>query len=348
MPFTLLLCGYLMLHVSIPALEENYAVEVGRALKPSKTPKYVALDIYAGAGGLSLGLEAAGFNVIGIERNANCCDTYNSNLNGECINDTITPAYNFPSADIVVGGPPCQPFSVHGKQMGKEDCRNGIPSFMAAVKKIKPKMCIFENVKGILYRNKEYFDSFKEKIQGEGYETDVATVNCAGYGVPQSRERVILVGYHGRYNKPERLDGQVTAGDALKGIPACEREKPLYLTPSMDKYIAVYEKASKCRPRDLDMKRPARTLTCRNLAGYSSDMHRIKTRNGKRRMLYVREAARLQGFPDWFVFKGNRSSALTQIGNAVPPLLALAIGSQAMECLEMGQAIVLSQRLPVR
>ena len=193
-----------MLHVSIPALKRNYAVEVGRALKPSKTPKYVALDIYAGAGGLSLGLEAAGFNVIGIERNANCCDTYNSNLNGKCKNDTITPAYNFPSADIVVGGPPCQPFSVHGKQMGREDCRNGIPSFVAAVKKIKPKMCIFENVKGILYRNKEYFESFEKKLQEEGYETDTTTANCADYGVPQSRERVILVGYRGRYNKPER------------------------------------------------------------------------------------------------------------------------------------------------
>lgn len=337
-----------MLPASISALKENYAVEVGRALKPSKASKYMVLDIYAGAGGLSLGLEAAGFNVIGIERNTDCCNTYNSNLNGKCKNDTITPAYNFPNADIVVGGPPCQPFSVHGKQMGMEDCRNGIPSFMAAVKNVKPKMCIFENVRGILYRNKEYFDSFEEKIRGEGYETDVTIVNCADYGVPQSRERVILVGHHSRYNKPERLDGQVTAGDALKNIPASEREKPLYLTPSMDKYIAVYEKASKCRPRDLNIKRPARTLTCRNLAGHSSDMHRIKTRNGKRRMLYVREAARLQGFPDWFVFKGSRSSMLTQIGNAVPPLLALAIGNQAMKCLEMRQAIVLNQRLSLR
>ena len=330
------------------ALKENYAVEVGRVLKPSKTSKYVALDIYAGAGGLSLGLEAAGFNVIGIERNMDCCNTYNSNLDGKCKNDTITPAYNFPHADIVVGGPPCQPFSVHGKQMGQEDCRNGIPSFMAAVKKIEPRMCIFENVKGIMYRNKEYFDSFKKKLQEEGYETDVIIVNCTDYGVPQRRERVILVGHRGKYNPPERFDGQVTVGDALKGIPTCEREKPLYLTSSMDKYIAVYEKASKCRPRDLDMKRPARTLTCRNLAGHSSDMHRIKTRNGKRRMLYVREAARLQGFPDWFVFKGSRSSALTQIGNAVPPLLALAIGNQAMKCLKTRQTIVLSQRRSAR
>lgn len=304
-------------------------------LRPTRNPKYTVLDIYAGAGGLSLGLEAAGFDVTGIERNADCCSTYNANLRGRCKNATITPEYDFPMADVVAGGPPCQPFSVHGKQLGTEDRRNGIPSFVAAVKKIKPRICIFENVRGILYRNREYFESFMEALGGEGYETDVVIVNCADYGVPQTRERVIVVGHHGGYGRPAGSTKWITAGEALNGIPAGDLEEPIYLTPSMDKYIAVYEKASKCRPRDLDMARPARTLTCRNLAGHSSDMHRIRIRDGRRRMLYVREAARLQGFPDWFTFSGSRGSALTQIGNAVPPLLALAIGRQVMACLEM-------------
>lgn len=326
-----------MTPISIHELTRNYSAEVGRVLMPANNPKYTVLDIYAGAGGLSLGLEAAGFSVTGIERNADCCSTYNTNLRGECMHDTITPGYDFPNADVVVGGPPCQPFSVHGKQLGVQDCRNGIPSYMAAIRMIKPKICIFENVRGILYRNKEYFESFIEMIRSEGYCTDVSIVNCADYGVPQSRQRVILVGHHGGYRQPTGLNMQVTAGEALRNIPKSEQEEPVYLTTSMDKYIAIYEKASKCRPRDLDMARPARTLTCRNLAGRSSDMHRIKMKDGRRRMLYVREAARLQGFPDWYTFSGSRNSALTQIGNAVPPFLSLHIGRQIMMYLEAYQ-----------
>ena len=223
---------------------------------PAKNRRYAVLDTYAGAGGLSLGLEAAGFSVTGIERNADCCRTYNANLRGRCERATITPEYDFPRADVVAGGPPCQPFSVHGKQLGTEDRRNGIPSFVAAVKKVKPRMCIFENVRGILYRNRAYFESFVEMLEDEGYETSVTTVNCADYGVPQSRERVIVVGHHGGYEHPAGTTKRVTAGEALDGIPTGDLEEPIYLTPSMDRYIAIYEKASKCRPRDLDMARP--------------------------------------------------------------------------------------------
>ena len=315
-------------------MKNDYGKEISRVLLPSRKPKYAALDIYSGAGGLSLGLEATGFDVTGIDRDPDCCDTYDSNLRGECTNATITPEYDFPDADIVVGGPPCQPFSVRGKQLGRNDGRNGIPSFMAAVRKIRPKACVFENVRGMLYRNKEYFDSFIEEIRAEGYEVADDTVNCADYGVPQSRERVIVVGHRGEYSKPEKLDERITAGEALKRVPADECETARYLTAEMDRYIEAYEKASKCNPRDLNMKKPARTLTCRNLSGHTSDMHRIRLPDGRRRMLYTKEAARLQGFPDWFVFKGSMSSALTQIGNAVPPLLALAVGRQVMAYLD--------------
>lgn len=320
--------------VTASNLKMDYAAELGNALRPAAKPRYAALDLYAGAGGLSLGLEAAGFAVTGIERNRDCCYTYESNLRGTCINDTITPEYSFPDADVVAGGPPCQPFSVWGKQRGRADPRDGIPSFLAAVRAVRPRMCIFENVKGIQCRSGEYFDLFLTKLRNEGYEPDVYIENCADYGVPQNRKRVIVVGHHGGYKRPEKLDGKVAAGEALRDIPSGDAGIPCYLTPEMDRYIAIYEKASCCRPRDLDMGRPARTLTCRNLAGRSSDMHRIKTVDGRRRMLYVREAARLQSFPDWFSFRGSRNSALAQIGNAVPPLLSLTVGRQAIACLD--------------
>jgi DNA (cytosine-5)-methyltransferase 1 len=98
----------------------------------------------------------------------------------------------------------------------------------------------------------------------------------------------------------------------------------------MDAYVAKYEAASKCRrPRDLNLDHPSRTLTCRNLSGATGDMMRIRLEDGRRRRLDVREAARLQAFPDWFKFKGTTASQFRQIGNAVPPLLSLALAKQA-------------------
>ena len=100
-------------------------------------------------------------------------------------------------------------------------------------------------------------------------------------------------------------------------------EHSKFLTPQQDAYIAAYEAKSGClNPRDLYPDMPARTLTCRNLAGATSDMHRVKLPDGRRRRITQREAARLQSFPDWFEFCGNETRQFTQIGNAVPPLLA--------------------------
>jgi len=315
-------------------LQTGYGNELSKLLRPPRLSGYTVLDLFAGAGGLSLGLEAAGFEVMGIEQDRDCCDTYNFNLGGTCINDTITPDYDFPQADVVVGGPPCQPFSVRGTQSGPSDMRNGIPSFVAAVAKIRPRMWVFENVRGILYRNKYYLESMISDLKGHGYSVDVSVFNMAEYGVPQRRERVVVAGYHDTYVKPKPLGFDITAGQALKGIDPADKEVPSYLTPSMDSYIMAYETASHCRPRDLDMKRPARTLTCRNIGGRSSDMHRIRSRNGKRRLLYVREAARLQGFPDWFKFCGSRNSVFRQIGNAVPPLFAMLLGRGLLSYLD--------------
>jgi len=105
----------------------------------------------------------------------------------------------------------------------------------------------------------------------------------------------------------------------------------------MDRYVANYEKASSCvNPRDLDISKPARTLTCRNIAAPTGDMQRVKLKDGRRRRISIREAARLQSFPDNFEFVGTETNQYYQIGNAVPPLLALHLANSVKEYLEKG------------
>lgn len=302
---------------------ENYASYINKILAPSKRPKYTVLDLFAGCGGLSLGFESAGFKSIGIEMDENCCITYNENLQGECKQEFITSKMEFPEADIIIGGPPCQPFSVIGKQLGNDDKRNGFPAFIKAIEKVRPSIWMFENVRGMMYRNKDYFESSLKKLKKLDYQVEYDLLNAVEYGVPQNRERVIAVGYNGKFEFPKPLDRKITAGEALDKMATEIPPDSKFLTPSMDRYVAAYEKKSKMiNPRDLHLDRPARTLTCRNLAGSTADMHRIKLKDGRRRRLRVKEAARLQSFPDWFEFHGNETSKFNQIGNAVPPLFA--------------------------
>jgi DNA (cytosine-5)-methyltransferase 1 len=106
----------------------------------------------------------------------------------------------------------------------------------------------------------------------------------------------------------------------------------------MDTYVAKYEKASSCiNPRDLYADRPARTLTCRNLAGATGDMQRVKLKDGRSRRLLHNEAARLQSFPDWYEFIGNETQRFNQIGNAVPPLLAYQMALAVKDCFQMDE-----------
>jgi len=117
-------------------------------------------------------------------------------------------------------------------------------------------------------------------------------------------------------------------------------EESKFLTEAQNIYIAKYEKASDCiNPRDLYHNKPARTLTCRNLAAATGDMQRVKLTDGRRRRLLVREAARLQSFPDWFEFSGTETNQFNQIGNAVPPLLAYLLALSIKDCYKNAQDI---------
>ena len=315
----------------------NYIDYINATLKPRTTEQEIVLDLFAGCGGLSLGFEAAGYKTLGYEMDIAAANTYEKNLGSPCHAVKLDLDFQYPEAAIIIGGPPCQPFSVGGHQKGFEDARDGFPIFIDAVKKLQPKVFMFENVRGLLYTNKWYFDLVIAELRKLGYLIDFKLLNAVNFGVPQNRERLFVIGHRATYSFPKPQHKQVTVGEAIGDTMLTAPEGSKFLNASMDTYVAKYEKASFCiNPRDLYPNKPARTLTCRNLAGATGDMQRVRLEDGKRRRLFQREAARLQSFPDWFEFTGNETQQFNQIGNAVPPLLAYQLALALKECYKLG------------
>ena len=310
----------------------EYSQYIDGLLKPKVQEPAVVLDLFAGCGGLSLGFEAVGVRTIGFEMVDEAVDTYNRNLKGKCYNQFLEVGFNYPeeeNIDIIIGGPPCQPFSRFGNQKGMEDARDGFPIFIDAVRRLQPKVFLFENVANILGRHKWYLDLIVQELQNLGYIVEYKVLNAVDYGVPQRRERLICVGHRASFHFPAIEREKRTVAEAIGDTMLSPEPESKILTSRQDEYIAVYEKKSHCvNPRDLYPDRPARTITCRNLAGATSDMQRVRLADGRRRRLTYREAARLQTFPDWFEFSGTETKQFYQIGNAVPPLLAYKIAQQ--------------------
>ena len=312
----------------------NYVEKINQELKIPPASDLTVLDLFAGCGGLALGFEAVGFTTIGFEKDKDAVATYSLNLEGHCYETELTRQTEYPKAQVIIGGPPCQPFSVGGHQRGIEDDRNGFPIFLAAIQQVQPEIVLFENVRGLLYTNKWYFEEIMREIARLGYIVDYALLNALDYGVPQNRERLFVIGHNSKFTFPSPEKKRFTVAEAIGDLMITVPPESKFLTSSMDEYVKKYEVASKCiNPRDLYPDKPARTLTCRNIAAPTGDMHRVKLTDGRRRRLLLREAARLQSFPDWFEFAGTETSQFYQIGNAVPPMLAKHLANSVMAYL---------------
>lgn len=289
-----------------------------------------AMDLFSGCGGMSLGFESVGIISNGIDSNSSAVKTFNRNLNGDAKCSKLDLEFDYNPSDILVAGPPCQPYSVAGKRLGQKDIRNGMPMVLDALRKQKPKVVVVENVKGLL-KEKTYVSSLLDKMEHLGYKANLEVLNARNFGVPQNRERLFIVGVKGKskFKFPEPYGDVVSAGVAIGRIRSSVPKGTKTLTKNIDKYILKYEVASKCkRPRDLHLDSPSRTITCRNLSGSTGDMMRVKLKSGIRRTLSVKEAAALQSFPSWFRFSGTQAEAYKQIGNAVPPMLGRAIAKE--------------------
>jgi DNA (cytosine-5)-methyltransferase 1 len=299
------------------------------------------VSLFSGAGGLDLGFIKAGHKIIWA--NDNFCDavkTYRKNIGDHIVCGDIANIISdsIPDHDILIGGFPCQGFSIANAKREKNDERNKLYLELLRILVAKqPKFFLAENVKGILSLNQgKVFQMILLDFANAGYKVKYKLLNAADFGVPQKRERVIIIGVRNDINfklsYPEPTHSEydilfdnkkrwVSIGEALKNIPEPEENHNLsnHLYSKFKLKFNGY-----IGNRAIDPNKPAPTVTARgDEKGGVVVLHHP---NNHRRMS-ARELALTQSFPLDFVFEGNNSSVYRQIGNAVPPLLAFAIAS---------------------
>lgn len=368
------------------------------------------IDLFAGCGGLSMGLEHAGFKaVFANEINPICANTYKLNIDidednvhvcdiADLLRDIETNNITFGNIDLVSGGPPCQGFSMANRQRIIDDSRNKLyKSYLKFLKIVNPKFFIMENVKGMANKIDEIFEDF-HRILGSEYDISYRVLNAKNYGVPQNRERLFIIG--NRINiKSDDIFKNIESGkyrsyvleDAISDLPHLGINKlknkstiennevgyteRAYIYPQSEyydyinngKHIGyVYNHKNRYNnERDINiftlLPQGANSLheSIADIMPYKSRNHIFKDKYYKLRMnevcktitshmkfdcnmyihptqsrgLSAREAARVQTFPDDFIFTGPQNSWYLQIGNAVPVKLAKVIGGEIIKWL---------------
>lgn len=341
--------------------------------------KATVIDLFAGVGGLSLGFRNSGFDVVlaneYVESIANAY-MYNHPETKMIVGDitqldldaTFTPYKG--KVDVVIGGPPCQGFSQKGQRKSVNDERNFLfRYYYDVVKLVQPKYFVMENVPNLLTAEHGFFFREIEKLFKEiGYTICAGVLNAADYGVPQNRNRAVIIGKLGSsaLSLPCPSQNKVTIWEAISDLAYLDsgegEETQSYQMPAQSAYqkklrngsdILHNHVATNHSPIALErMKmippnagREVLPQEHRTKSIYSGTWTRMKTEeqsvtittrfdtpsSGKfthpflHRAITVREAARIQSFPDNFIFTGNKGSQMKQVGNAVPPLLAQAI-----------------------
>ena len=330
--------------------------------------EYKVIELFAGAGGLAIGLEQAGLKCLALnEIDKYACDTLRKNrpfwnvLAGDIKNFNFTEFHN--QTDVVTGGFPCQAFSYAGKRLGLEDARGTLfYEFARVVKEVNPPICIGENVKGLLnHDNGKTLQGMMSILDEIGYNVvPVQILKAINYKVPQKRERLILVGIRKdidiKYNYPKPYKKIYKLSDALKKgelynshVPnsngakyPVSKKDVLDLVPPKGYWrdlpidiqkdfmgASFYLGGGKTgMARRIGWDEPCLTLTCSPAQKQTERCHPDETRP-----FTVREYARIQTFPDEWQFSGPISQQYKQIGNAVPVNLGKEIGYSIIKFL---------------
>ncbi|WP_337540431.1 DNA (cytosine-5-)-methyltransferase [Suilimivivens sp.] len=339
-----------------------------------RKPKVVSL--FSGAGGLDLGFKQAGFRTVyASDVWQLACDTLKENDMADEIYcgdvrsiDFFELKEKYGEIDCLIGGPPCPPYSqtrhyLIGKANGFDDERAGfaVPEYFRALKELKPKVFLFENVDGFTFKtHQEEFDFLKDKARELGYKITYKVVNCANYGVPQTRKRFFCIGYleelpefvfpeetHVDPSKNTDKLPWVTCGDVISEFDNITEEEKnqrpgqkdfdlLTQIPPGDNYLYFTEKRGYPEPKfkwksrywtfllKLAPDRPSWTIQ----ASFSTNQGPFHWRN---RFLRIEELKRLQTFPDEYVLLGEMKDKWRQVGNAVPVKMANILASKIME-----------------
>lgn len=301
---------------------------------------YSVVSLFAGCGGMDLGF-VGGFNFLkknyaknnfsiiwANELSPAACTTYRANFDHDIINDDIWNAIgSLPkSADVVIGGFPCQDISINGKRAGVAGARSGLYKAMVeTVDRVKPKLFVAENVKGLLMAYNQ--DSLQQVIKDFleiGYSISYKLYNSADVGVPQRRERVFLIGTP--VNAPtfefDQIESAswITAEEAIADLEFMDRD------PKINHIWSEAKKSPDQGSRRLKSNMPATTIR--------AECHgNIQFHYKLDRRISMREAARFQSFPDNFTFACNLRETERQVGNAVPPILGWHIAQQVSRYL---------------
>lgn len=349
----------------------------------------IGIDLFSGAGGLSLGAIHAGINVkyaVELDNNAalTCSKNHpNTIVLNEDIRSISTSNFELSNVDqnelILFGGPPCQGFSTSNqKNRNKENSKNWLfKEYFRIAKELEPNWIIIENVKGLLEtENRLFYDAILSELNYLGYTVSTLLLNASDYGVPQNRNRIFIIGSRkGKIIKtPEKNKELISVKDALWDLPEIENGhnicEMLYKCEPHSEYATLMRVNSKqklynnlvTRNSSLIIERYKHIPQGGNWENIPADLmqnytDRSRCHTGiyrrleeskpavtignfrknmlvhpwKNRGLSIREAARLQSFPDNFIFYGSIGFQQQQVGNAVPPLLAKVIFNQILE-----------------
>lgn len=319
------------------------------------TNKFKVISLFSGSGGLDLGFLTTGkFEIIyANDFNEIACNTYGNNIGKHIICEDISKLSNLPKADIIIGGPPCQGFSTANPARSFDDPRNHLfKEYSRIIKEVKPKLFLMENVSGMVtMENGKVFQIIKKELISCGYKLYDKLLNAKDFGVPQSRRRMIIIGVRndisGEFNFPNPTHNEsnyLTVGEAIikKPIPL---NNPNHLIGKLTglnltriQHIPEGGSMKDCPEnlqnnsdlkrsmRRLDSKKESYTIVHNNCDHY---YHPIENRR-----ITIREMARIQGYPDDFIFVGSKSEQSRQVGNSVPVGLGKAIAKSVYSFLK--------------
>ena len=326
-------------------------------MKPSRDRLTVA-DLFSGAGGFSLGFRDAGFDLVfAVDIDNDCIETYKANLGDSAVCDAAKRIdVSGIRADVLIGGPPCQPYSLLGKSTDADPRASMTKVFMDCVAIIRPIVFLIENVPGY-FRSREAAYAIN-RAKRLGFKTTGASLNAVGYAVPQRRNRSFLIGSRqGRPYLPLPFSREYSVGEAFTGLSdrpdgANWHKSRSPSEASLERYRCIPERGNRfdlplwlrppCWRNGYTGSRDGYGRLDNDRASVTIRTEFVKPEKGRylhpfeHRPITPREGARLQTFPDTFAFHGSMTSVVRQIGNAVPPQFAYALALAIRDHLANG------------